>query len=197
MKLDGSDRLAAAVFGDGVSSRGDIHEAMNLASVQTLPMIFVCQNNQYAISTAAGSGVGGEIVKRAEGYGMPGFLVDGNDLEAVVAAMTEASERARSGRGPSLLELRTYRVAGHFYSDTEDYRDPEEVNRWRERDPIQSVRQSLLSAKALSEQEIDQMENEVESEITLAFEAARNDPEPTMSDLDPDAVFASPLRRSA
>lgn len=196
MKMDGRDRVAAAVFGDGVSSRGDIHEAMNLASVKSLPMIFVCQNNEYAISTSVGSGVAGEIVDRARGYAMPGEAVDGNDLTAVVDAMSEAVSRARSGGGPTLLEVKTYRVAGHFYSDQEDYRDREEVRRWRERDPILLYREKLVGEGTVRHEDLDAIEEGLASDIKATFEAARDAPEPGGADLDPLAVYASKIRRA-
>jgi TPP-dependent pyruvate/acetoin dehydrogenase alpha subunit len=195
MKLDGRDRVATAVFGDGVSSRGDIHEAMNLASVKQLPMIFVCQNNQYAISTAAGSGVAGEVYRRAEGYAMPGRQLDGNSIDEVREAMEDAIRRARGGGGPTLLELKTYRVAGHFYSDQEDYRDPDEVTKWRERDPIASYRDSLVESGTADHETLDRIGREVREEIQDAFEAARAAPEPGPDELDPHRVYASAVGR--
>jgi len=122
-QLDGRDDIALGVFGDGSASRGDVHEAMNFAAVKTLPMVFACQNNQMAISTSVDSGVAGYVVDRAASYGMPGVQVDGNDILAVRAAMDQATARARSGKGPSFIECLSYRVAGHFYSDAEEYRD--------------------------------------------------------------------------
>ena len=190
MKMDGRDDAAVAVFGDGVSSRGDCHEAMNLASVRALPVVFVCQNNRYAISTRADQGVGGQVVKRAEGFGMPGVLVDGNDVLAVHGAMRDALARARSGEGPTLIEARTYRVAGHFYSDQEDYRDQGEVAAWRARDPIEAFRE-LLTDEGVKPSELTAMEEEVAGEVQAAFDQARQDPDPTGDDLDPAAVHAS------
>ena len=190
MKMDGRDDAAIAVFGDGVSSRGDCHEAMNLASVKALPLVFVCQNNRYAISTHAKTGVAGEVVKRAEGFGMPAVLVDGNDVLAVHGAMGEALDRARGGGGPTLIEARTYRVAGHFYSDKEDYRDQGEVAAWRERDPIEAFR-ALLIDDGVAAADLEAIEREVAEEVRAAFDQARVDPDPTGDDLDAGAVFAT------
>lgn len=195
MKLDGRDDVAVAVFGDGVSSRGDCHEAMNTASVQALPVVFVCQNNRYAISTAADDGVGGEVVRRAEGVGMPGVLVDGNDVLAIREAMEAATARARGGDGPTLIEARTYRVAGHFYSDQEDYRDQTEVERWRARDPIRAFRALLIEEGTADASELEAVDEEVAREVREAFDQARADPDPTGADLDPGKVFASEVAR--
>ncbi len=189
-KLDDRDDIAVAVFGDGVSSRGDCHESMNLAAVQKLGVVFVCQNNQYAISTTTEAGVAGVIAKRAEGFGMPGIQVDGNDVLAVRAAMDEAVLRARSGAGPSLIEALTYRVAGHFYSDREDYRDPELVERWRKRDPIKRYRAHLLDNDVLDEHGLSAIETEAAMQIECAFEKALSDPPPDLEDLGIDAVYA-------
>lgn len=189
-KLDGRDDIAVGVFGDGTSSRGDVHETMNMAVVMKLPMVFVCQNNQYAISTAADAGVAGEVWKRAEGYGMPGRRVDGNDLLAVRAAMEEAVARARTGEGPSLIECLTYRVAGHFYSDTEDYRDPGLVASWRAKDPVVRIAAYLREQGILSEEEQAALAEEVRAEVDAAFAAAHADPAPGADALGVDKVYA-------
>jgi TPP-dependent pyruvate/acetoin dehydrogenase alpha subunit len=190
MKMDGRDDVAVAVFGDGVSSRGDCHEAMNLASVMQLPVVFVCQNNQVAISTPIDRGVGGEIHLRAEGYGMPGRLVDGNDVLLVRDAVNEAVARARADKGPTLLELRTFRVAGHFHSDRETYRDAKIVGGWRERDPIALLAESMVAQGMASRDELRAVDESVMQEIQNAFDTAMADPPPQAGDLDPAAVFA-------
>jgi len=189
-KLDGRDDVAVAVFGDGVSSRGDCHEAMNLASVQRLPIIFVCQNNQFAISTNVNDGVSGSIAARGAGFGMSGIEVDGNDILAVHGAMQTAISKARQGDGPSLIEAKTYRVAGHFYSDTEDYRDQAEVKAWRKRDPIVKFRKYLTAEGISSMSELDALDQEVETEIRLAFEQALVDPKPDTEELSVEYVYA-------
>jgi len=189
-KLDGRDDIAVAVFGDGVSSRGDCHEAMNMASVQALPIIFVCQNNQFAISTNINTGVGGSIAARGLGFGIPSVEVDGNDLLAVHGAMQTATARARQGDGPSLIEAKTYRVAGHFYSDKEDYRDQAEVDAWRTRDPIIKFRAYLTSEGISDISELDAIDQEVKAEIGTAFEQALADPKPEPEELSVKYVYA-------
>jgi TPP-dependent pyruvate/acetoin dehydrogenase alpha subunit len=189
-KMDGRDDVAVAVFGDGSSSRGDCHESMNLASVKKLPVVFVCQNNQIAISTEAQSGVGGSVAERGRSFGMPGIAVDGNDVLAVHAAMQEAIGRARAGEGPSTIEAVTYRVAGHFYSDAEDYRDPQTVRRWRERDPIRAYRDHLIAEGIVDASGLDAMDAEARQKARDAMDTALADPLPTASDLAPELVYA-------
>lgn len=195
-KLDRRDDVAVAVFGDGTSSRGDCHEAMNLAGARRLPVVFVCQNNAWAISTPAGAGIAGSIAARGAGYGMPGLAVDGNDVEAVHEAVAQAIARARAGEGPSLIEARTYRVGGHFYADTEDYRDAAEVAAWRARDPIAAHRASLLARVVATRDELDALARAVEAEVAGALAQALEDPPPDPGDLAADAVFASPIGRA-
>jgi len=192
-KLDGRDDIAVAVFGDGVSSRGDCHEAMNMASVQNLPIIFVCQNNQFAISTHVNDSVSGSIAARGAGFGMPGIEVDGNDLLAVYSAMQTAITKARNGDGPSLIEAKTYRIAGHFYSDAEEYRDQTEVNIWRKKDPIIQFRNYLTTNDIAKHAELNAIDQEVETEIKAAFEQALADPLPDAKELRVENVYAGDL----
>lgn len=194
MRMDGRDDVALAVFGDGTSSRGDCHEAMNMAAIKRLSVVFVCQNNQIAISTPVGAGVGGPIAARAEGFGMPGRAVDGNDVLEVRGAMDAAIARARAGDGPSLIEARTYRVAGHFHSDAEDYRDPEEIARWRARDPVARYRRFLIEEGVMDAAAMDALDAELIAEVGAAFEAAQGDPVPDPAALSPEAVFAGAPR---
>ncbi|MEM9011238.1 MAG: thiamine pyrophosphate-dependent dehydrogenase E1 component subunit alpha [Pseudomonadota bacterium] len=189
-QLDRRDDVAVGVFGDGTSSRGDCHEAMNMAAVMSLPMIFVCQNNQIAISTEVGAAVGGSVAARGPAVGMPGVTVDGNDVVAVRDAMDEALARARRGDGPSLIECATYRVAGHFYSDAEDYRDADEIAAWRDRDPITRYRQYLVREEVMEEADLDAIDADVTAEVDTAFKAAEADPLPEADDLAPTAAFA-------
>ena len=184
-KLDGRDDIAVGVFGDGSSSRGDCHEAMNFAAVLNLPMIFVCQNNQIAISTELGAGVAGSIAARGASFGMPSVEVDGNDVVAVRDAMDEAVARARSGGGPSTIACTTYRVAGHFYSDAEDYRDADEIARWRQKDPVARFRTFLIAEGVLSESELDEIDRRILTDVDTAFTSAKEDPVP-----EPDALAA-------
>ncbi len=190
-KIDGRDDIAVAVFGDGGSSRGDIHEAMNLAAVQKLGVVFVCQNNQFAISTPLETGVAGSVAARGQGFGMPGVEVDGNDVLAVKDAMQTAIARARAGEGPSLIEAKTYRVAGHFYSDAEDYRDQDVVQSWRSRDPIAAFAAFLTDQGIASAAELQAIEDTATEQIKAAFAAALADPNPDEDDLGFDTVYAA------
>ncbi len=189
-KLDGRSDVAVAVFGDGTSSRGDCHESMNFASTQTLPVVFVCQNNQIAISTRAADGVGGSIAARGAGYGMPGIEIDGNDVLAVHDAVQTAIAGARAGKGPTLIEAVTYRVAGHFYSDTEDYRDAEEVAAWRARDPIARFTARLLAEEVIDAAGLAAIDAAAVEQAEQAMAQAIADPSPDASMLGLDAVYA-------
>lgn len=193
-KLDKRDDIAVAVFGDGVSSRGDCHEAMNIAAVQKLPIIFVCQNNGYAISTDAQSGVAGSVADRGRSFGLPSLEVDGNDVFKVYDAMQDAIARARSGGGASVIEAKTYRVAGHFYSDAEDYRDQEQVNLWRQRDPIKRLVDYLLEQSITSIEQLKAIEEEISDEIVSAFELAVKDPPPSPSQVNIKNVYAGGIQ---
>jgi len=193
-KLDGRDNVAVAVFGDGTSSRGDCHESMNLASTQKLPIVFVCQNNQFAISTRSSSGVGGSIAARGAGYGMPGIEVDGNDVLAVHDAVQAAVNRARNGEGPTLIDAVSYRVAGHFYSDAEVYRDTDEVKAWRARDPIAAFRKRLIAEGVIDEAGLATIETAAQQEAELAMEQAKSDPDPGPELLGADAVYATEVQ---
>jgi 2-oxoisovalerate dehydrogenase E1 component alpha subunit len=146
--LRGDDGVAMAYFGDGASSEGDVHEAMNFAGVFRAPVVFFCQNNQWALSVPNERQVaGGSIAARAEGYGMAGVLVDGNDAGAVYTATAEAVERARAGGGPTVVEALTYRVEPHSTSDDPGrYRDESAADRWRQRDPVSLMRGAMLQA---------------------------------------------------
>jgi len=194
VKLDGRDDVAVAVFGDGASSRGDCHEAMNLASVQKLPIVFVCQNNQFAISTPAAHGVSGSIAARGAGFGMPGIAVDGNDVLAVHSAMQAAIAKARKGEGPTLIEAQTYRVAGHFYSDSEDYRAQAEIDHWRKKDPLDHFRKHLITHQFFTKAELETIDNDIEQNITSAFEQALKDPAPNVDQLSEEYVYAGELK---
>jgi pyruvate dehydrogenase E1 component alpha subunit len=193
-RLSGSDRIAITYFGDGATSEGDFHEAMNFAGVFATPTVFVCENNGFAISmsreqqTAARS-----IALKADGYGMPGVQVDGNDLFAMHAVTAEAVARARDGDGPTLIEALTYRIGPHTTTDDPNrYRDPAEVDRWRQRDPLLRVR-LYLEAQGAWDQAWQQ---EVEAEEGEAVEAAVAEAEalPPMSADDMfGAMFATEI----
>ena len=172
--LRGRDDVVLTFFGDGATSEGDFHEAMNFAGVFDLPIVFGCQNNQWAISlpreeqTATKS-----IAQKSVGYGFPGIQVDGNDVLAVHAATTEAVQRARSGDGPTLIEYHTYRLSVHTTADDPSkYRSEEEEERWQERDPIPRFQRYLRDKGLLDDEQLEALEDEIASEIDDAWDRA-------------------------
>lgn len=172
-QLDGSDRVSICTFGDGASNIGAVHEAMNMASVWKLPTIFVCQNNLYAEHTTFEKMTGGEnIAARAEGYGMPGVRVDGNDAEAMYSAFAEAVARARAGEGPTLLECMTFRFFGHAMGDDDSYIPAEQKAAAMAADPVPILRARLIADRIATEDELAAYEADVQVQIDDAIEFA-------------------------
>ena len=167
-KLQGNDRVAVCFFGDGASNEGSFHESMNLASIWKLPVIFLCENNQYAVTSNFKDMVATEnISDRAVAYNVPGVLVDGQDVIAMYEAVSQAVARARADQGPCLIEGKTYRYEGHSLGLSRilrggDPRDAEELEHWKSRDPIDIHKKQLLSQGIATQEEIDQMDDEVE-----------------------------------
>jgi TPP-dependent pyruvate/acetoin dehydrogenase alpha subunit len=183
-QLRGQHRVAVSFFGDGASTTGAFHEGLNLAAVKAAPVIFVCENNQYGASTAISSMLRiADIADRAASYGIPGRVADGMDVLAVHQAALEAVERARQGNGPTLLEFKTYRYAGHSRGDPGGYRSPEEVERWRERDSIPQMRMFLIKEHGLVEADVESIESACQAEVEEALEFALNSPEPAKEDM--------------
>lgn len=175
----GNDRVAVCFFGDGGINKGTFHEAMNFAAVQSLPVVFVCENNQYAQYTAIGRMTGGSsLADRAGAYGAPGYTIDGNDVLAVFEASRTAVARARNGGGPSLLVLNTYRFSGHSVGDPEAYRDAKEVEDRRNLDPIARYEAWLDDYTTLAENERQSVWRSAESEVAAAVTFAEESPEP-------------------
>ncbi len=173
------DRVAVCFFGDGAVAEGIFHEALNLAAIWRLPVVFVCENNQYGMSMSVKRAYATErISDRAAGYGMPGATVDGQDLDAVNAAASEAIERARSGEGPTLLEALTYRYLGHSKSDANLYRTREEIAEWREKDPILRFARTLEEEGTLPEDGFRALDEEARKTIDDALEKAQREAEP-------------------
>ncbi len=186
-RLQQTGSVAACFFGDGALAQGILHETTNLAAIWKLPVVYICENNQYAMSTRSDWSVaGGDPARRAQGYGIPGVSVDGMDLFAVFSAASDLVERARRGDGPSYLVCNTYRYYGHHAGDPLNYREKEEVERWREQDPIERVKSEVVSRGVLSSSDVEQLERRIESEIDEAVEFARNSPEPTPDQLMTD-----------
>ena len=196
-KLRKETKVVIPFFGDGASNEGACHETMNLASVWKLPVVFVCENNQYAVTTSYQESVSVEnISDRASAYNMPGVLVDGQDAVAMYEATRAAVERARKGEGPSLIEGRTYRYREHSEGIDrilrEPYRSEEEVEAWRKRDPIKLHQEHLLEAGVANQAEIDEIAEGVETAIAGALQFARESPLPEPEDLFDD-LFTNPI----
>ncbi len=181
-KIRKTDRVVIAFFGDGAANQGVVHEAMNLAAVWKLPIVFLCENNQYALSTATTRTTAGEsIAARAASYAIPGARVDGNDVLAVYETVRAAVARARKGEGPTLVEAVTYRWGGHsMRANLPDYRTKEEERAWLERDPIARLREHLLEKKAATPLRLKELEESVELELDRAVEFAKTSPEPSV-----------------
>lgn len=173
-KLKGESHVSVAYFGDGATSEGDFHEAMNFAAVYNVPVIFFCQNNQYAISVPyAKQTASRTIAQKALAYGMKGVLVDGNDVLAVYETMKQAVEAARRGEGPMLIEALTYRLGPHTTADDPTkYRHPEEVETWRRKDPLHRLRVLLERRGLWTDAKEEEFVAKVNEEVTAAYEAA-------------------------
>jgi TPP-dependent pyruvate/acetoin dehydrogenase alpha subunit len=184
----GNDRVALAFFGDGAANQGCLYEALNLAGVWKLPVIYLCENNQYALSTPAHTVTSGRVADRASGFGIPGVRVeDGQDVMAVYEAVSEAVARARAGEGPTLLEVMTYRYREHSEGlrINVDYRDEQEREEWLGRDPIALFREVLIGRGVASAEEMDALEAEVAQEVEDAVRFTQESPDP-----EPEVAFS-------
>lgn len=188
-KLDGGGRAALVTFGDGTTNSGLLYECMNMASMLQLPVVFVCQNNQFAVSMpSARSLAGGSPAARARAFGIDACDVDGNDVRAVHAAAGAALARARAGGGPSFVHALTYRVSGHWASDPCTYRDGDETERWRARDPIEGFARALIAERIATASDVDAMRAASEAAARAALAQAQEDPLPGPDVIDvPDA----------
>ena len=194
-KIKKLGRVAVAFFGDGASSQGVLHESMNLASVWKLPVVFVCENNGYAMSTPAEYALStAHISDRAAGYDMPGIHVDGMDVFAVYDAAGQAIARARAGDGPSLLECETYRYYGHtVFDDPLTYRTKEEEDSWRARDPIKHFRTTVLPMGDITAEELDQIDQEAVDMMEEAVKFADESPLPEETEIYEDVYVNYPI----
>jgi TPP-dependent pyruvate/acetoin dehydrogenase alpha subunit len=173
----GKRQVVMTFFGDGATNTGAFHEGINLASVWRLPVIFVCENNLYAMSTRADYAVAAEsIASRGQAYRMRSMIADGNDVVAVHLAAKEAIEKARSGEGPTLLECMTYKLHGHGVYDKGDYRPKEEVEAWLKRDPVNGLEANLLKANLAAQADFDRIEKEVAAEVEESVTFAKASP---------------------
>jgi TPP-dependent pyruvate/acetoin dehydrogenase alpha subunit len=192
-RLRKSDQVALCFFGDGASNRGPVHEACNLAAVWKLPVIFYCENNLYASTTAIGAALAIEnVADRAAGYGMPGVIVDGNDALAVYEATERWVAWARAGNGPVLIEAKTYRMRGHYVGDPQLYRPEGEVEAQRGRDPIVRLERTLLEAGVVGRDDVDRMRREADDEIEAAVRFGRESPLPSPEEALEDVYVTAP-----
>ncbi len=176
--------VALAFFGDGANNEGAFHEALNLASIWKLPVVFVCENNQYAMSMSMARATAVvNVADRASAYAMPGVIVDGNDFAAIAEASFEATERARAGEGPTLIEAKTYRTRGHSRSDRNRYRSREEIDAWKARDPIVRFETEIVGLGFATEASVAAIAAEVEKEMAEAVAEASASPWPAASDV--------------
>ncbi len=191
-RLRGTEQIAVCMFGDGGANKGTFHEALNLAAIRKLGVVFVCENNQYAQFTSVSTAFPiADIADRAASYGIPGVVVDGNDAIAVYEATREAVRRARAGLGPTLLEMKTYRYKGHYLGDPERYRTREEIQSWRARDPIVHLRNSLRETGLVPLERLDEIHQQAEAEVAHAVDFALASPFPDPSEAFED-LFAPP-----
>lgn len=192
LKFQRSRNIVFNIFGDGATSRGDWHEGLNLASVQKAPVVFICNNNQYAYSTPLEKQMACEhVADRAAGYGMPGEIVDGNDVMAVYRAVKRAADRARAGEGPSLVECKTFRMTGHSAHDGGDYVPDHLWTEWGEKCPIVRVERLMLERGWTTREELDEVHARIKHEADEAIEWAENSPYPEASTLTEDVYEGS------
>ena len=190
VQLRKTGQVVLCFFGDGAANMGIFHESLNLAAIWKLPVVFVCENNQYAMSMPVARAFPIEnIADRAAAYALPGKVVDGNDVLAVYAAVAEAVDRARAGAGPSLIECKTYRWKGHSKSDQERYRTREEVAAWKKKDPIARFEAYLLQEGLLNEEQRQAIAKEAQERIEEAVAFAESSPEPRVEEIS-EGVYA-------
>jgi TPP-dependent pyruvate/acetoin dehydrogenase alpha subunit len=198
LRLKGEDGVVLCFFGDGAANQGVLHEASNLAAVLDAPVVYVCENNQWAISTpvAAATRIS-DIADRAAGYGFPGVVADGNDVLEMRAVTGEAVARARAGEGPTLIEAKSYRITPHSAATQTDLRDPAELDQWRARDPILRFARHLAGA-GIAESRLEKLEAqakaEVDAAVAWALEAPRPEPGQELEDVYAPSDWSAPGR---
>jgi acetoin:2,6-dichlorophenolindophenol oxidoreductase subunit alpha len=190
LKYNKTKNVAAVVFGDGSAERGEFHEGMNLASVWKLPTLFLCVNNGYGISVSTKfSAAVEDIAARGVAYGVPGLVVDGNDPIAVYEAVSEAAKRARSGAGPSLVELKTARQFGHFEGDPQVYKTAEEKEETLRNDPIPRFEKTLLDKKILTKEKVAELRASAEADLQAAIKFTDESPYPSFEEAFTDLFY--------
>lgn len=181
-RMQGTSNVVVSFFGDGAANEGAFHEGLNLASIWNLPVVFICENNGYGMSmSSARSMAVGRVSDRAAAYAMPGTTVDGNSVQAVFEAVTDAVSRARAGEGPTLIEAVTYRHKGHSKSDQNLYRTREEIDDWRAKEPLVRFESEVLEAGTLSQSDLDAVHTTVREDIRAAIKSG-NQAAPSRAD---------------
>jgi len=183
-KMEGKGNVVVCFFGDGAANNGVFHESLNMAAIFKLPVIYICENNMYAISMRSADSVAcKDVGKRSCAYDIPGHIIDGSDPVEVYNAVKKAAGHARDGRGPSLIEAKTYRFYGHHPNDPAEYREKEEVEYYTsEKDPVANFKSRLLEEKIITEREIEEIESEVDKKIKDAVAFAEKSPEPKLEE---------------
>ena len=183
-KMRGKDSVSVAFFGEGAVNNGVFHESLNMSAIFKLPIIFICENNLYAVSTdVRNASAGDSISNKACAYNIPGSTIDGMDVEDVYKSVKNSVERARSGKGPSLIEASTYRFYGHHLQDAQVYRDKKELNLYKKtKDPVANYKRKLIKEKVLNSKIINEIEKEIEGEIEEALHFAEESPEPELEE---------------
>ncbi|MGE5374430.1 MAG: thiamine pyrophosphate-dependent dehydrogenase E1 component subunit alpha [Bacteroidota bacterium] len=190
LQMHRSDQILLSYFGDGATNEGEFHESLNMASTWKLPVVFICDNNQYGMSMHMSKVMNIEkISTRAISYGIPGITVDGNDVLAVYEAVLEADERARSGQGPSLIDCLTYRWRGHSKSDRNLYRTAQEIDEWKHKCPIRRFKKVLVDSAVMTEEEVEAIDQAAKTAIDRAAEEALTFPEPSPENME-EEVYA-------
>ncbi len=190
LQMHRSDRVLLSFFGDGATNEGEFHESLNMASIWKLPVVFICDDNQYGMSMSIRRSMNiSKISIRASAYGIPGETVDGNNILAVYQAVSAAAARARAGEGPSLIDNLTYRWRGHSKSDRNLYRTQEEIAQWKERCPIRHLKRVLLEAELMTKEELEAIDQGAKAAIDRATEEALTFAEPSPENME-DEVYA-------
>jgi len=190
LQMHRSDQVLLSYFGDGATNEGEFHEALNMASTWKLPVVFICDNNQYGMSMHVSKVMNVKnISERAASYGIPGITVDGNDVLAVYEAVLAAVEHARSGQGPSLVDCLTYRWRGHSKSDRNLYRTQQEIDEWKHKCPIKRFKKVLVEAAVMTGEEVEGLDLAAKAAVDHAAEQALTFPEPSPENME-DEVYA-------
>ena len=190
LQMHRSDQILLSYFGDGATNEGEFHESLNMASTWKLPVVFICDNNQYGMSMHVTKVMNIEkISTRAISYGIPGVTVDGNDVLAVYEAVLEADERARSGQGPSLIDCLSYRWRGHSKSDRNLYRTAQEIDEWKHKCPIRRFKKVLVDGTVMTQDEVEAIDQAAKTAIDHAAEEALTFPEPSPENME-EEVYA-------